>query len=242
MSQDIQGGAAAPGAARTPEPVAAQESVAARWHRQVGVALVDDNAVIRMGLRALIEASDTLRFVGEAGDGEAAVELVRATMPDVVLLDVRMPRRDGVAVAREVAQWTRVLMLTYSDAPEVVSAALDAGASGYLVHGQFESRDLEPAILAVAQGSILLSPPAARALREARSRPAEAQAPVRPENTLSERQREVMEAIAQGKTNTEIARELYLSEKTVKNHINRIFASLQVRNRAEAVSRWLSGA
>ncbi len=215
---------------------------AARWREQVGVALVDDNAVIRMGLRALVEGTDTLRFVGEAGDGDAAVDLVRSTLPDVVLLDVRMPRRDGVAVAREVAQWTKVLMLTYSDAPEVVSAALDAGASGYLVHGTFDSGELEAAILAVARGSILISPPAAAALREARSRAAQPAAPVRPPYSLSARQREIMEAVAEGLTNAEIAQRFFLSEKTVKNHINRIFASLQVRSRAEAVAWWLTGA
>ncbi|KAE8762975.1 response regulator [Georgenia thermotolerans] len=224
------------------ELVPPETDPAALWRAQVGVAIVDDNAVIRMGLRALVEASDALRFVGEAGDGEAAVDLVRATLPDVVLLDVRMPRRDGVAVAREVAQWTKVLMLTYSDAPEVVEAAVEAGAGGYLVHGQFDSGELEASILAVARGAFLLSPPAAQALRTARAREREPAAPRRPENCLSERQREVMEAIAQGKTNGEIARELFLSEKTVKNHVNRIFASLGVRTRAEAIAWWLSGA
>ncbi|GIG19399.1 DNA-binding response regulator [Cellulomonas chitinilytica] len=206
----------------------------------VTVVIVDDNPVIRMGLRSLVESSARLRVVGEAGDGEEAERVVRAVLPDVVLLDVRMPRRDGVQVASAVRAWTKVLMLTYSDAPEVVRAAVDAGASGYLVHGTFQSHELERSILAVAEGSFLLSPVAAQALRSTwEVQPAPA--PVRPDVGLSERQREVMELIAAGRTNAEIAARCYLSEKTVKNHVNHIFARLGVRTRAEAVSLWLGG-
>ncbi|WP_421734650.1 response regulator [Cellulomonas sp.] len=208
---------------------------------QVTVVIVDDNAVIRMGLRSLLDASHRIRVVGEASDGEEAVRVVRATLPDVVLLDVRMPRRDGVQVAAEVRQWCKILMLTYSDAPEIVRAAVDAGASGYLVHGEFASHELERSILAVADGSFLLSPLAAEALRTTWAIPA-ATAPERPDVGLSERQREVMELIAAGRTNGEIAATCYLSEKTVKNHVNHIFARLGVRTRAEAVSVWLGGA
>lgn len=208
---------------------------------QVTVAIVDDNAVIRMGLRSLVDASDRLRVVGEAADGEEAIRLVRATQPDVTLLDVRMPRRDGVQVLGEVKQWTRVLMLTYSDAPEVVQAAVQAGASGYLVHGRFASHELERSILAVAEGSFLLSPPALEAMRAAWSAPTAPARPERPDVGLSERQREVMELVAAGHSNAEIAGTCFLSEKTVKNHINHIFAKLGVRTRAEAVSVWLGG-
>ncbi len=211
--------------------------------RSVSVAIVDDNSVIRMGLRSLVEASDRLHVVGEAGDGEAAIRLVRAVLPDVVLLDVRMPRRDGVQVAAEVRHWSKVLMLTYADTPEIVRAAVDAGASGYLVHGQFAAHELERAVLAVAEGGFLLSASAARALRESWSEPvaAPAQTPQRPDLGLSERQREIMELIAAGRANGEIAATCYLSEKTVKNHVNHIFARLGVRTRAEAVSLWLGG-
>ena len=210
--------------------------------RRISVAIVDDNAVIRMGLRSLVDASDRMYVVGEARDGEEAVRLIRATQPDVTLLDVRMPRRDGVQVASEVRQWTRVLMLTYSDAPEVVRAAVDAGANGYLVHGQFASHELERSILSVAEGSFVLSQPAADAMRASWGRPPEPTAPQRPDAGLSEREREVMELVASGRTNAAIAAECYLSEKTVKNHINHIFAKLGVRTRAEAVSVWLGGA
>jgi DNA-binding NarL/FixJ family response regulator len=209
--------------------------------RRVTVAIVDDNAVIRMGLRSILETSDRLHVVGEAGDGDEAIRLVRATQPDVTLLDVRMPRRDGVQVAGEVRSWTRVLMLTYSDAPEVVHAAVQAGAAGYLVHGQFASHELERSILAVAEGSFLLSPPALAAMRQAWAAPTAPAVPSRPDAGLSERQREVMELVAAGRSNSEIAGECFLSEKTVKNHINHIFAKLGVRTRAEAVSVWLGG-
>ncbi|MCC2335884.1 response regulator [Cellulomonas wangsupingiae] len=208
---------------------------------EVSVVVVDDNAVIRMGLRSLLGAMATVRVVGEAGDGEEAVRVVRETVPDVVLLDVRMPRRDGVQVAAEVRAWSKVLMLTYSDAPEVVRAAVEAGAVGYLVHGQFDAGELERTILAVAQGSFVLSSPAAVAMRSAWSSPAAPAAPVRPDAGLSSREIEVMELVAAGRTNGDIARECFLSEKTVKNHINHIFAKLGVRTRAEAVSVWLGG-
>ncbi|WP_263118350.1 response regulator transcription factor [Cellulomonas sp. RIT-PI-Y] len=209
---------------------------------QATVVVVDDNSVIRMGLRALIEASDRMRVVGEAGDGEEAVRVIRATLPDVVLLDVRMPRRDGVQVLTEVRQWTKVLMLTYSDAPEVVRAAVEAGASGYLVHGQFAAHELERSVLAVRDGQFLLSRAAADAMRRTWSEPPEPVAPVRPDAGLSEREIEVMELVAVGRSNGEIARECFLSEKTVKNHINHIFAKLGVRSRAEAVAVWLGAA
>lgn len=211
--------------------------------RPVTVALVDDNPVIRMGLRSLIEASDRLHVVGEADDGEAAVRLVRATLPDVVLLDVRMPRRDGVQVAAEVVQWSKVIMLTYADSAEVVRAAVEAGASGYLVHGAFATHELERTVLAVAEGSFVLSPAAAEVMRAAWMAPPPPPAPpTRPEAGLSAREREVMELVAVGRTNPEIAAECFLSEKTVKNHINHIFAKLGVRTRAEAVAVWLGSA
>jgi DNA-binding NarL/FixJ family response regulator len=225
-----------------PDTEAAPAPGAPAPRRRVTVAIVDDNAVIRMGLRSILEASDHLHVVGEAGDGDEAVRLVRATQPDVTLLDVRMPRRDGVQVLGEVKGWTRVLMLTYSDAPEVVQAAVQAGATGYLVHGQFASHELERSILAVAEGSFLLSPPAIAAMRQAWAAPTAPSAPSRPDAGLSERQREVMELVAAGRTNSEIAGTCFLSEKTVKNHINHIFAKLGVRTRAEAVSVWLGGA
>ncbi len=208
---------------------------------QVTVVIVDDNAVIRMGLRSLLDATATIKVLGEAGDGEEALRVVRETVPDVVLLDVRMPRRDGVQVAAEVRAWSKVLMLTYSEAPEVVRAAVEAGAGGYLVHGHFDAHELERTVLGVARGSFVLSSPAATAMRAAWSEPPVESAPERPDANLSPREVEVMELVAAGRTNSEIAQECFLSEKTVKNHINHIFAKLGVRTRAEAVSVWLGG-
>jgi len=207
--------------------------------RRVTVAVVDDNPVIRMGLSAILAASDRLRLVGEAGDGEAAVRMIRDVRPDVTLLDVRMPKRDGVQVLAEVSSATKVLMLTYSDSPDVVRAAVDAGAAGYLVHGQIAPHELERAVLAVADGSLLLSEAATQALRTSWSMPSLRPEPAGIEVGLSDREREVMDLVARGLTNGETARELYLTEKTVKNHINRIFAKLGVRSRAEAVAVWL---
>jgi DNA-binding NarL/FixJ family response regulator len=209
--------------------------------RPVTVAIVDDNPVIRMGLRSLLDADPAVQVVGEAGDGEQAVELVRRERPDVTLLDVRMPRRDGVSVAAEVSGISRVLMLTYSDAPEVVRSALEAGARGFLVHGQFQSSELVGAVQAVANGSSVLSAPALAVVHQALGRSGDTQ-PRRPDVGLSPREIEMMELIATGRTNGQIARECFLSEKTVKNHVNHIFAKLGVTSRAEAVSVWLGGA
>lgn len=207
--------------------------------RPVSVVVVDDNDVIRSGLTSLLGTCPDVEVVGEAGDGDAAVALIRQLRPDVTLLDVRMPRRDGVAVAAEVSGLTRVLMLTYSDAPDVVRAALGAGAGGYLVHGSFRSGELVSAVLAMAAGSSVLSAPALDAVRDGLALASVPAEPVRPDAGLSPREVEVMEHIATGLSNGEISRRCFLSEKTVKNHVNHIFAKLGVRTRAEAVATWL---
>lgn len=206
----------------------------------VRVAIVDDNEVIRSGLRSLLETSPAIEVVGEAGDGDAAVELVRRERPDVLLLDVRMPRRDGVAVATAVRGTTKVLMLTYSDAPEIVRAALGAGAVGYLVHGTFGADQVVASVLSVAQGSSVFSQVATDVLRGALDQPE--RPTTRPHAGLSPREVEVMELIATGLSNAEVSRRCFLSEKTVKNHVNHIFAKLGVRTRAEAVATWLGAA
>jgi DNA-binding NarL/FixJ family response regulator len=211
--------------------------------RPVSVLVVDDNAVVRSGLCGLLGASAALHVVGEAWDGERAVELTRTLQPDVVLLDVRMPRRGGVSAAREISQLSRVLMMTFTEDHETVREAVDAGAAGYLVHGAFDASDLVSSVLAVARGSGVFS---AEALAALRSGPAEQpqrleQPPDHRDLGLSERQSQIMDLIAAGLTNGEIAARCYLAEKTVKNHVNRIFAALGVRTRAEAVSLWLGG-
>lgn len=204
----------------------------------VTVLVVDDNAVVRSGLCGLLNASRDIHVVGEAWDGRRAVELTRVLLPDVVLLDVRMPRQDGVSAAREISGISRVLMMTFTEDHQVIRDAFAAGASGYLVHGAFDAADLVSSILAVARGSGVFSVEALSALRSAPVVGKAVLAPPPPELGLSERQSEIMELIASGLSNGEIASRCYLSEKTVKNHINRIFAALGVRTRAEAIALW----
>lgn len=204
----------------------------------VRVLVVDDSTVVRSGLVSLLGLDPRLEVVGEASNGDMALTLARALRPDVTLLDVQMPRRDGISAAAELASVTRVLMTTFSDSPAVVHAAVSAGASGYIVHGTFTEDELVASVLATAAGTGVFGPPALAALQA--GRPVEGMP--RPDSDLSARQIEIMDLIAAGRGNAEIASELFLAEKTVKNHINSIFARLGVRTRAEAVSLWLGGA
>lgn len=211
----------------------------------VRVVLADDNPLIRMGIRALLSTEESIDLVGEAGDGLEAETLIRELAPDVALLDVRMPGQDGVTVAATVPSSTHVLMLTYSEAPSIVTSAVAAGAVGYLVHGQFDAMDLVFAVQSAARGHGTFSAPAMAAL----TAPPVPPEPLSPAGSpgrgrqfgLSAREEEVTDLIAQGRTNGEIAKALFLSEKTVKNHINRIFAKLGVQTRAQATAFWLTG-
>jgi DNA-binding NarL/FixJ family response regulator len=201
----------------------------------IRVAIADDNAVVRMGIRSLLGTADDVVVVGEAGDGLAAVALAKAKKPDVMLLDVRMPRQDGVVSAREVTEHASVLMLTYSDSAEVISAAVQAGDIGYLVHGNFTEDELLSAVRMAARGFGTFSAQAVAAL----SRPVATSASRAATYGLSEREADVMELVAQGAANSDVAKTLFISEKTVKNHINHIFAKLGVTSRGHAVALWL---
>ena len=204
------------------------------------VLVVDDNPVVRPGLRSLLETSEFIEVVGEAPDGVLAESMVRSLAPDVVLLDVRMPRRDGVQTARVISQETTVIMLTFTDEPEHIRAALEAGASGYLVHGSFDASTLVHTVRGAAMGAGAFSRQALEAIRGGSIEDPEAERRRRQRRfDLSDRQGELMELIAQGKSNAEIARELFLAEKTVKNHVNAIFGKLAVSNRSEAIAVWL---
>jgi DNA-binding NarL/FixJ family response regulator len=205
------------------------------------VLIVDDNPVVRRGLRSFLDVSDRVEVVGEASDGVLAESMVKSLRPDVVLLDVRMPRRDGIATAQLIAAETTVLMLTFTDEPEHIRGALAAGASGYLVHGAFDADTLVQTVVSASQGTGAFSHQVLEALRTApadRGPEAAVQA-ARETFGLSERQAELMELICQGLSNREIAGQLYLAEKTVKNHINAILAKLDARNRSEAIAAWL---
>lgn len=199
------------------------------------VMIVDDSAVVRRGVRTLLELDEAIDVVGEAGDGEAALALAAETSPDIVLLDVRMPKRDGLSVVGTLAERAKVLMLTFSDEPHVVRAAMDDGAIGYLVHGTFDADSLAATVRSAASGMTALSGPALTAMRS----PLERERPNGEQWGLSARQCEVMDLIAAGRANREIAKELFLTEKTVKNHINQIFAKLSAENRGQAIATWL---
>lgn len=204
----------------------------------IRVLVVDDNQVVRMGLRSLLDAEPTIDVVGEADNGNDAVRLNAELDPDVVLCDVRMPGLDGVGAAAQMSPTTNVVMLTYSDDLDIIRGAMAAGAKGYLVHGAHQSDEIVAAVISASHGSSVLGPAAAEALladsRAGRSAPAHPHA-----DLLTTREVEVMGHVSSGLTNREIARTCFLAEKTVKNHLNNIFPKLGVTSRAEAVSLWL---
>ncbi|MER7958708.1 response regulator transcription factor [Streptomyces sp. NPDC096030] len=223
------------------------------------VVVADDNPVVRAGVRALLDAAGTgIRVVAEAPDGRTAMDETRRHRPDVVLLDVRMPIVDGLTALPHLVRVAPVLMLTYSGESEVVQEALRLGAGGYLVHGEFTAEELVTAVCDVRAGRARFTPTAANALvgvvrsatahdcgRPIVSNPlrfGRMASQVQPNVArfgLSVREGEVMDLIASGLNNRQIAGTCFISEKTVKNHINRIFAKLHATSRSEAIAAWL---
>ncbi|MEU5878101.1 response regulator transcription factor [Spirillospora sp. NPDC047279] len=212
------------------------------------VLVVDDDQFIRSGLVMALEAGDDIEVVGEAGDGAEAMEKARRLLPDVTLLDVRMPHVDGVDAVEALSRVSRVIMLTRVEDPDVVPTAVRKGAVGYLVHNTFTIEELTVAIRETvrhrAHPLSQLSQVASAALIEA-TRGGQVAAPP-PDPTghrarfgLSAREIEVMDLIIQGHANSDIAAKLFLTEKTVKNYINRIYAKLGAPNRAAAIVTWL---
>jgi len=199
--------------------------------------IVDDQALVRAGFRKLLESEDGFEVVGEAGDGVEAVAATRRLSPDVVLMDIRMPKLDGIEATRRLATGGRpaVLILTTYDLDEYVFEALQAGASGFLLKDA-PPDDLVAAVRTVARGDALLAPSVTRRLIAeftSRKRP-------RPDVTLpalSQRETEVLKLVARGMSNAEIAQELYLGEATVKTHVGSLLAKLQCRDRVQAVVR-----
>ncbi|MCX2926727.1 response regulator transcription factor [Streptomyces sp. NEAU-W12] len=277
------------------------------------VLVADDNPVVRAGLTALLSGRGGTRVVAEAADGREACEAARDHHPDVILLDVRMPRMDGISALPYLVGIAPVVMLTYSGEPEVVEEALRRGAGGYLVHGEFTADELVAAVRGVSHGRPHFTPAAAEALlaqlRKTPSGPPlpdglgartdatayelsnkktqhmdpqqagrpgvlDTQRPIpssvspqnlsqlqpdvgqssgwtsgrrpavpdRPRFQLSSREAEIMDHIASGMNNQQIAATCFISEKTVKNHINRIFAKLHSTSRSEAAAKWLGTA
>lgn len=208
----------------------------------IKVLVADDQPMIRVGIRAILDSHDDITVAGEAADGEAAVRQARALRPDVVLMDVRMPVLDGLAATRELLgagrdrqDRPRVLMLTTFDADHYVYDALRAGASGFLLKDSSPD-ELAAAVRVVAAGDALLAPGITQRLIE---RFVEA-APRDPADhpllrTLTEREREVLTLISRGLSNGEIAASLVISEQTVKSHVSRILQKLALRDRVQAV-------
>ena len=206
----------------------------------IRVVLADDQALVRAGFRMLLDAEDGIEVVGEADDGVAAVELARTLKPDVILMDVRMPRMDGLEALRQIVDddtltGVRVLVLTTFELDEYVFEALRAGGSGFLVK-HTQPADLVRAVREVAAGEALLSPSVTRRLiAEFASRPRRPDTAPPSMAVLTDREREVVGLVAQGMTNSEIAEELVLSPATARTHVSRAMIKLNARDRAQLV-------
>jgi DNA-binding NarL/FixJ family response regulator len=205
----------------------------------IRVVLADDQALVRAGFRALLDAQDDIEVVGEAGDGEEAVRLAAELQPDIVLMDIRMPGSDGLSATRGIAADersadVRVVILTTFGLDEYVFEAIRSGASGFLVKDT-EPQELVQAVRVVAGGEALLSPSVTkRLIAEFAARAKEPMARARLEE-LTDREREVVALVAEGLSNEEIARRLVVSPATAKTHVSRAMGKLRARDRAQLV-------
>jgi len=204
------------------------------------VAIADDQQLVRMGLRVLVDAEDDLELAGEAEDGRQALDLVRRTRPDVILMDIRMPVMDGLETLRTIAadeslSSTRVVMLTTFENDDYVFQALHGGAAGFLIKDS-EPEDMVRAIRLAAAGESLLSPSVTRRVIESLRSRAPARAQEHPQlSTLTDREREVLGLIGQGLNNEEIAQRLFVSPATARTHVSRAMIKLGARDRAQLV-------
>lgn len=208
----------------------------------VRLVLVDDQHLMREGLATILSVHDDLEIVGQAGDGQEAIDVVRATAPDVVCMDVEMPGMDGLEATRRLtsdpAVCARILMLTTFDREDYLMAALQAGASGFLLKNS-RPEQLVDGIRSIAGGDALLSPAVTMAVirRVVAATPNDA-APVVPESAahLTERELDVLRLLARGCSNEEIAEQLYVARATVKTHVSNVLAKLGLRDRVQAVA------
>jgi len=209
--------------------------------RHTTLLIVDDNPVIRQGLRSLFDAEDRIEVVGEASTGAEAIRWVRKYSADVVLMDIRMPIVDGIRATAEILRIrpeAKILILTVSEDPRDLARSLHAGAKGYLVYSRFAPEELLNAVYAVASGEeIPPSPAVVLALAdlpedESRAQFLQDHPRVDP---LTARETEILDLIAEGRSNAEIAQSLAIEEKTVKNHITRLYSKLNIGSRYEAI-------
>ncbi len=205
----------------------------------ISVALADDQALVRMGLRVLIESEDDLELAGEAENGRAAVDLVRRTRPDVLMMDIRMPEMDGISALRQITAepelaGVRVIMLTTFELDEYVFDALQAGAAGFLIKDS-EPADMLRAVRLVAAGESLLSPSVTRRVIESFTSRSALRRPHPRLAELTDREREVLGLIGEGLSNEEIAARLVVSPATARTHVSRAMVKLGARDRAQLV-------
>ncbi|KJL20548.1 Response regulator protein VraR [Microbacterium oxydans] len=206
---------------------------------KIRVLIVDDHELIRRGMRMVLDAEDDMKVVGEAASGAEAVHMAGDLRPDVILMDIRMPEMDGIEATRRIVRGTpasRVLVLTTFDLDEYAFGSLRAGASGFLLKNTPPAQ-LTAAIRAIAAGDALVSPRVTRAMLDLFA----TRLPRQPEredarlDVLTERERDVLLAIAKGYNNTEIGESLFVSESTVKTHVGRVLLKLGLRDRVQAV-------
>ncbi|KQS65713.1 response regulator transcription factor [Modestobacter sp. Leaf380] len=204
----------------------------------ITVVLADDEPLVRMGLGMVLGGSDDIDVIGQAGTGSEAVDLARRLRPDVVVMDIRMPGTDGVAATRQIVAAglpSRVLVLTTFDLDEYAFAALQAGASGFLLKTSDPDRLVE-AIRTIARGDAVVAPRVTRRLLDTFATQLHPAAPVQDPRVgkLTDREREILQQLATGRSNAEIAAQLYLSEYTVKAHVARVLSKLELRDRTQA--------
>ncbi len=217
--------------------VADQEQRPTRGGEPIRVVVVDDQELFRRGLTMLLGVEDDIDVVGEAGDGVAATELAATAVPDVILMDVRMPKRSGIEACiaiKEAAPTARIIMLTVSDEEADLYDAVKNGASGYLLKDS-SIDEVAQAVRVVADGQSLISPSMAIKLLDEFKQMSRSDRQQVPTPRLTDRELEVLKLVAQGLNNREIAKRLFISENTVKNHVRNILEKLQLHSRMEAV-------
>ena len=201
------------------------------------VMVVDDNAIVRLGLQSVLQRIEAVHEVIAADSAFSALEAHHAHSPDIILLDISMPPgRSGLEILPELARDASVIMLTSNRDPSSIREALDAGARGYLVHGQLGINEVAGAIETCRSGGLVLGREAADVMLN----PSTQGAPNPLRDQVSEREAEILDLAATGMSNTRIAQQLFLSERTVKNYLNSAYPKIRVHSRAEAIAVWLS--